>query len=297
MSTDQDYSLENKDDLIGLSEEERKALQGSEEDEKLLARIAGDNDDGDGDNDEQQVNDKGVEKVDSAVGEEAESKFIPQYVAPPVHDYVENIKVLNQQKSAAWKKVLDGELTPDEYAVIEDDVLAKRDALRDQNLKAQISQEQARQSGEQQWAWEVNRFLRDTLQKEGIDYADSNRLNSAFDEILKTLATNPENTNKSAEWFLERAHAQVKASTDQSIQRIIAAQAGPVTAKNTTTAKAARKPDLSQVPATLAGVPVASNVDIGQDEFAHLDKLSGLEIERALAKMSPEQQQRYLETS
>ena len=52
-------------------------------------------------------------------------------------------------------------------------------------------------------------------------------------------------------------------------------------------------PDRSTFPPTLAAVPAAADATI-TSEFAHLDGLQGASLERALARLSPEQQERYL---
>jgi hypothetical protein len=57
-----------------------------------------------------------------------------------------------------------------------------------------------------------------------------------------------------------------------------------------------RKPaaaDRSALPPTLAGVPAAADASVGS-EFAHLDGLEGTALEKALARMTPDQQERYL---
>jgi hypothetical protein len=51
--------------------------------------------------------------------------------------------------------------------------------------------------------------------------------------------------------------------------------------------------DRSGLPPTLAGVPAAADAAVGH-EFAHLESLEGSALERALARMTPDQQERYL---
>lgn len=53
---------------------------------------------------------------------------------------------------------------------------------------------------------------------------------------------------------------------------------------------AAKRPDVP----TLAGVPQAAAADVGADKWSHLDKLSGMAFESALAKLSEADQQAYL---
>jgi hypothetical protein len=49
-----------------------------------------------------------------------------------------------------------------------------------------------------------------------------------------------------------------------------------------------------QLPKTLADSIPADENPTNQDEFAHLDKMEGLEYEMALARLTPDQERRYL---
>jgi hypothetical protein len=84
-------------------------------------------------------------------------------------------------------------------------------------------------------------------------------------------------------WFLEEAHRIVRAK--HNIQ-------APAAKTQTSTKRPA---PLSQVPKTLAGVPGPDGPgDVGNDEFQDIDKLSGLELEDAVAKLSPAARAKYL---
>ncbi|WWT39852.1 hypothetical protein [Microcystis phage Mwe-JY25] len=49
-----------------------------------------------------------------------------------------------------------------------------------------------------------------------------------------------------------------------------------------------------ELPPTLGGVPASDMTAAGEGEFAHLDRLNGPDYEAALARLTPEQQSRYL---
>jgi hypothetical protein len=83
-----------------------------------------------------------------------------------------------------------------------------------------VTADLAEKAGERHWQWEVNRFMRDVRKKhEGIDYADSIRLNTALDAEVKALANKPENADKPGRWFLREAHKKVKASSSSATSR------------------------------------------------------------------------------
>lgn len=79
-----------------------------------------------------------------------------------------------------------------------------------------------------------------------------------------------------------------------------AAAAAPIKqtpAAATATARAAKaKATIAAVPKTLGGLPTAEANPASGDEFSHLDNLSGMDLELALAKMTPEQESRFLES-
>lgn len=243
----------------------------------------------------------------AAAGAEEDEPFQPRYVAPPVPDFDKKITALDERTKAATAKFKAG--TDDAYDI--DAYNAERDAIEKErreleaaNLKATISQEGLVQTAEQKWDWEVGRFFRKVHREEGIDYADSNRLNKAMDDEVKRLSKIDEHKDKSSRWFLEEAHKGVKAklglkpSTDTAAAKAAAAEAAEKTRKESEAkakALAARKVDKTKLPASLGGAPQAGEDDTGgESEFAHLDDLEGMDLENALAKMKPEEAARYL---
>jgi hypothetical protein len=57
---------------------------------------------------------------------------------------------------------------------------------------------------------------------------------------------------------------------------------------------AKRKAAHPDIPKTLANVPSAEANEDGGDEFAWLDKLKGMDYERALSKLSENERERYM---
>jgi hypothetical protein len=86
----------------------------------------------------------------------------------------------------------------------------ERSALEREMERHTVTADLAEKAGERHWQWEVNRFMRDVKKHEGIDYADSIRLNAALDAEVKAIANKPENADKPGRWFLTEAHKAVK---------------------------------------------------------------------------------------
>lgn len=210
-----------------------------------------------------------------------EKLFAPTYRADQVEDYDAKLDAL----TASFEK---GDVTLTQY---------NRDlsALVSANTKAQIAIESRKQSDEQRWDWDIDRFMDDAKEQKDlgqIDYRTNKILQASLDAAVKDLASKEENANRSGRWYLMEAHKQVMAqfgrtaATEKTAEEI-AAEA--VAAK-----ASGRRPDLKSVPKNLGGLPAASPADTGSDtKFSALEKLDGLALERAIAKMSPEEQDSY----
>jgi hypothetical protein len=147
------------------------------------------------------------------------------------------------------------------------------------------------QTAEQEWQDTINRFMTGTAKAEGIDYRKDTKKQKDLDIFVKVLAGEDENADKPMAWFLSTAHSMVKAK--HGIATV--APTTPAVDPNKPVKRAAPK-DL--IPSTLAMVPGSDGPgDVGEDEFADVDRLEGLELERAIAKMSDDQRKRYLEAA
>lgn len=66
------------------------------------------------------------------------------------------------------------------------------------------------QETEESWLAHVEKFKNFVLDHEGIDYDTNQKWADAWDSEVKRLAHQSENSDKSAQWFLEQAHMNVK---------------------------------------------------------------------------------------
>ncbi len=310
-------SVENgidKDLLDTLTPEERAAIEDQEFSPEELAAmkgIAADGDpDGDDDGDDDQQPEKKTDEnpeVKPAVAAEpavktteaanpapdqaSESVVAPTYNAQLPADYDEQVAALKSETRALAEKFKAGELEFDDYQTQLDQLNERRDQLAEIRLKASISEEMKEQTQEQLWNSTVNKFVTTTARVEGIDYAKDTEKQADLDTFVKTLASNPKNADKNFDWFLTEAHKRVKA-----LHGITDKKEDPSDPpkKDDPPAKPTRKPPLEAAPKTLAHVPGSDGPgDVG-GEFADLDALEGMELEQALAKLSPAQRERYL---
>lgn len=310
-------SVENgidKDLLDTLTPEERAAIEDQEFSPEELAAmkgIAGDEDpDGDDDGDDNQQPEKKTdenpevkppvaaepaektpEAANPAPDQASESVVAPTYNAQLPADYDEQVAALKSETRALAEKFKAGELEFEDYQTQLNRLNELRDQLAEIRLKASISAEMKAQTQDQLWYSAVNRFVTTTARAEGIDYAKDAEKQADLDTFVKTLAAHPKNGDKTFDWFLTEAHKRVKA-----LHGITDKKEGPSDPpkKDDPPAKPSRKPPLDAAPKTLAHVPGSDGPgDVG-GEFADLDALEGMELEQALAKLSPAQRDRYL---
>lgn len=219
-------------------------------------------------------------------------------------DHAEKKAELQQATDDLRAKFKSGEIEVDDYEAERSKLDEQRRALDRAETKAEISSEIQTQSIEQQWFAAVDRQIVEATKPEngGINYrADTDKM-ADLDAFVKTLAARKENEDKPMEWFLKEAHKRVlslhdikpQAKADAADPAAIAA-AAEAKKEAVKAAVDKRKPPVDAVPPSLAHVPGADAAgDMGGDEFADLDKLEGIELEAAVARLSPGQREKYL---
>lgn len=199
-------------------------------------------------------------------------------------EYKQTVDTLKAEKNAAFKKMMAGEMEPDEYTAIENKYEDGKDQAREQ---------QAAKTG---WLTEVHNFRVKAAQESGVNYFDDTEKFGSFDSWVQHLANKPENADKSGAWFLAEAHKKVLVEFGIAPQaaKPVPNPAQSVADDKKVSSKTVRTPNLSGIPPTLGGLPAAASAESGDGgEFAHLDSLSGLKYEQAIARMTPEQRDRW----
>jgi len=281
------------EELALLSDEERAAIAGDPVDVDALRVIAEGGEDagddgatGDGDatkiveaaeqNDSDAAPDDGT-PVDAAPQE----AFMHQYHADPVENFDAKMVEFTEQKADLRAKFKNGDLDIDEYELAKDAVVAQEMTLRDQKTKADISAEQKDQEGKARWNWEQDRFFRDSA---NAIYQDKYLL-AAFDAAVRDLGGDPKCANWEGHQFLQEADKIIRSRFNAP-----KAEAPAVPAAK----PESRKPDLRAVPKTLSNLPAAEIAQTGEvDEFAHIDRLTGVAYEHAVARLSDAERERF----
>jgi len=199
--------------------------------------------------------------------DEAPSQRRDSFVMPEgeARDYKAELKALA-------KKFEDGEITTEEYSEQQSQIITDR-------AEANV----ARKVNDAQWSRDVKRFLRDNEQyKSPILY---NALQAALEVVNKDTTSQ----DLDGDQLLEKAHRLVNKEFGQKPPAANTARTRPLPKPGEAEAKAIRS-----APKTLADVPAADDAATGSDKYVHLDRLGGIELEQALAKMSEQDADAYL---
>ena len=208
-------------------------------------------------------------------------EFVPAFAVPAVADFEGKMAALAAREVALREHLAAGDLDIAAYDAEKTAIIEGRADLRSEQRFASFAAEQNEQNQKARWQWEQSRFFEQdssTVYKDPILFA-------ALDASIKALAHQPENANKSSSWFLTQA--------DSAVRKLFGGLGAPAQAP-----AAPAKPPVSllqNIPATLAAVPAAALPETGGgDEFAKLERLSGMDLERQLARMAPDEVTRYL---
>lgn len=313
MSAETDLDEARKLAMAQLSDEERAALEEDEispEERAALTAIAGDTgeDADDEDDDDEAVIDTkadgkgdkpGAKAADAelpdgdGVDDDAPPPFKPHFKVEVPADLDEQLATLAAKEIELAAQMKDGDIDMSEFLAQQRTVakeIAKLESTRD---RAATFEEMNAQAAAQEWNWTVAQFLRKVKKNEGIDYTPESVMGGDFDTFVKAIAARPENADKDFAFFLTEAHKRVKA-----LHGIAVADSKPEPKLRPGDKPAARKPGVKNLPADLANVPGGDGPgDVGDDEYAALDKLEGLEYETALAAMPKAARERYLQAA
>ena len=226
---------------------------------------------------------------------ETETPFKPKYQVQLPEDFASQVDALNEDFKVLAKQFKDGDIDFDNYNHKVTELNSKRDELTTLKTQAAVFEQMNAQTAEQEWSWTVSKFIKTTAKTEGIDYSKDEEKAADLDLFVKRLASDTKHADKPGDWFLTEAHRRVKALHGvQDSQQ----ESKPDPKKAIQDAKNSRKPDATALPKNLSQVPGGDGPgDIGNDEFAELDSLDGLDLEAAIAKMTPAQRDRFLKAA
>lgn len=309
-STDPDLHGLTEDDLEGLSEAEREALladDGGADDNQ----VNDNDDDGSGDEDQNQVeaaaggaaaaaDDAGNGTANTNEQEQEQElqeheqpapASVPKTLAPD--DIKDQRAQLRKERAEAQRKVFDGLMEPEEFETIENDIQDKLDALVRAEAVDQTRGQIALERMTDDYNSELAQYQK-AAKAAGLDISQGD-LKKEFERMVALCAQD------AVERGLTDAPGNIAASKAGLKDAMVLLQARhgkTVTLPSGKQAAPAQKPrpkvdDRSKIPPSLANVPAAAEANVGDDEFAHLEGMDIADQERAVARMTPEQQERW----
>lgn len=286
---------DDKYEGLGLSEEEISAMEAElGEDEGVGVKADEEDNSAEAEVSEPEADEESAEEAqDGAEGEpeaEAEPEAeeaaatpekaaetaepAPQAVAEPEPSKLDK---LNADLAKLKEQFDEGDLSIDEY-------IDAKSALDRQIVKAELKAELAQESANKSWEQSQKDFL-----GQNTYLRDNDVLYDAFAMQVNKLLADPKNASMSDADLLAAARAKV----DAAIGRKPDAEPSK---KDESLVKSAKKSaaDRSKAPTTLQGIPSAAQADdVEGNKFAYLDRLTGAEFEAAIAKLSPDDMNRW----
>ena len=279
------------DDLAGLSEEERLAVtEGRDEEEtppieqeetppieqEETPPI-------------EQEEAPPIEQEGSPKAQSHTQPFVPQFNFQADYDaakFNEAIAELDGNIAKVRADYQDGEIGEADHFQRLSELMGKKNELTTQKAIADYSQQMAQQfnqqSQQQLWQYEQKIFF-DQYPLYKTDLVSK----SALQGVFADLEAREDSANKTGLELLHEARQIVEQSRFGGQQQEPRQQPVQTSAKVPAMQK-------NPPPQTLAFTPQADRNSVEKDDFAHLDNMDGIELERALSKMSGDQAERYL---
>jgi len=178
----------------------------------------------------------------------------PVYEAAAPADLDRRTAALADAESELKRAFRSGELEFDDFEEQRAQLLREREGLTIARAKVEIASEMQAQTAERQWRGAVDKFLDRVT--DDIDYRRDPGAMRDLDTLVKDLAGRPENAQRPMTWFLQEAHRRVLAMHDDTVTSATGAQAG----------------------------------GFDPDRILELD---GADFEAAIARMTPDQRERF----
>lgn len=139
-----------------------------------------------------------------------------RYISELPEDFVQKVADVDARLTKIDADFHKGEIDLDERQELMRQANAERDALLAQSIKSEIAKEmqaqrtkEAAEAAAKTWEQTVEKFI--SGKPDSIDYATDEARHNSLNTYVKALAADPDNANKEMNWFLQEAHALVKA--------------------------------------------------------------------------------------
>lgn len=204
-------------------------------------------------------------------------------------DFGAKLEHIKEQKKELATQLMEGDIDIAEFTVKNAELDDQKDELSELRVKAEVAKEiNAAQATNREQAWQnaQNEFFADSNNKIYSKEAENgNIMFAALAQAIGQLSEDENGRNYSNERLLAEA--------DKMVRKAFNIGAAPVVPPTTQPKPQTNK--VADIPKTLGGLPAAEASETGTGgEFDYLDKLDGLDLERAIARLTPEQEERYL---
>lgn len=200
----------------------------------------------------------------------------PLFEAKAVEDFDKKIADIKAAKAEITKKVEEGDLTYGEAEAERDKLNDQEYALKRDQDRYELAESTRQQQEKNSWERDCNSFM-----DAHPEYGASKLRFQAINSLVVEMANDPANVGMTGQQLLNKAH-------DSVIADLGAAPGAP--AKPKTPSKAVDIPEVTGI----RSIPAAEANDIGENRFAHLDRLKGLELEDALGKLPKSDYDAYM---
>jgi len=182
-------------------------------------------------------------------------------------------------KAKNLKSLMDGEMTPEDYAAKETEIASRLEAITVQRTLIE-----ANAQNETNALRSAVSEIMETAKDEGtLDYLADKKAQSQFDLAFNMLRADPDNAKRSPRALAREAHASVLA-----IRGISKAAATPAATK-----PPAREP--GKAPITLRDVPAAATANAGGTKLDAVGQLRGQDFQNAWSKLSAAEKAKLLD--
>ena len=203
------------------------------------------------------------------------------YKAEVPTDYKTQRTELVKEKAGLMKKLMDGEIDADEFAVEESRISDSLEDLTAQRIRAETLQEANVQSQAAFQNKEIQRLI--AKSKAEVDYTTDTKAQKQFDMALGAITSDPDNAGRDYADIIGDAHKVVLAlrgivSKGQVVEQAIKS----------------RIPE-GKPPVTLRNIPTAATANANGNMLDQIGRLSGQAYQDAFAKLSVNQRKALLD--
>lgn len=207
-------------------------------------------------------------------------------------DYEDQLKATNEAIEKLDADLAEGTIDYAKHAKSNRDLTTKLSDLSAMKREAEFVAGNNELMADQHWNWEVERFVEENEQfKNPVVYG-------ALRGALEELYADEENSGKSYRWFLREASSSVQKAfnLDKPTVKVDEGTKDEEVKRTEQIQDEHKEKPQEPPPKTLADIPAASANEEDTDEFAQIDKLEGMDLEAALAKLPKAKADQYLDS-